>query len=66
MRVFVAGMTRSPTNAGLLQEGAQAVADPETLPSEPRVQIDRAAELTVAHLGAPSGVVTVVDPSDPG
>ncbi len=31
------------------------------LPPEPRVQIDRAAELTVEALGEPSGVVRIVD-----
>ncbi|WP_369374169.1 NAD-dependent epimerase/dehydratase family protein [Promicromonospora sp. Populi] len=31
------------------------------VPAEPRVQIDRAAELTVALLDAPSGVVLVTD-----
>jgi nucleoside-diphosphate-sugar epimerase len=30
-------------------------------PEEPRVQIDRAAELTVKALDAPSGVITIVD-----
>ncbi|MFI5593793.1 SDR family oxidoreductase [Amycolatopsis sp. NPDC051758] len=30
-------------------------------PAEPRVRIDRAAELTVEALDAPSGVVTIVD-----
>jgi uncharacterized protein YbjT (DUF2867 family) len=30
-------------------------------PTEPRVQIDRAAERTVAALGAPTGVVVIVD-----
>ncbi|WP_326565790.1 NAD-dependent epimerase/dehydratase family protein [Amycolatopsis rhabdoformis] len=33
----------------------------ETAPAEPRVHLDRAAELTVAALDAPSGVVTIVD-----
>jgi uncharacterized protein YbjT (DUF2867 family) len=33
----------------------------ELPPEEPRVQIDRAAELTVKALDAPSGVVTIVD-----
>ncbi|MGX7677539.1 NAD-dependent epimerase/dehydratase family protein [Jatrophihabitans sp. DSM 45814] len=31
------------------------------IPAEPRVQIDRAAERTVAALGQPSGVVVIVD-----
>lgn len=31
------------------------------LPSEPRVQIDRAAERTVEALGEPSGIVAIVD-----
>jgi hypothetical protein len=30
-------------------------------PEEPRVQIDRAAERTVASLGEPPGVVVIVD-----
>ena len=33
----------------------------DTVPDSPRVHIDRAAELTVAALDAPSGVVTIVD-----
>jgi nucleoside-diphosphate-sugar epimerase len=33
----------------------------QQIPAEPRVQIDRAAELTVAALGAPSGVVVITD-----
>jgi NADPH:quinone reductase-like Zn-dependent oxidoreductase len=33
----------------------------ELPPEEPRIQIDRAAELTVKALDAPSGVVTIVD-----
>jgi uncharacterized protein YbjT (DUF2867 family) len=33
----------------------------EDAPSEPRVQIDRAAELTVELLNAPSGVVVIID-----
>ncbi|MDX6261281.1 MAG: hypothetical protein QOH84_2969 [Kribbellaceae bacterium] len=33
----------------------------QQIPAEPRVQIDRAAELTVAALGAPSGVVLITD-----
>lgn len=33
----------------------------EEVPAEPRIQIDRAAERTVALLDAPSGVVTVTD-----
>ncbi|MCU1477170.1 MAG: NAD-dependent epimerase/dehydratase [Subtercola sp.] len=32
-----------------------------SIPAEPRVQIDRAAERTVELLGAPSGVVVIVD-----
>jgi hypothetical protein len=33
----------------------------QKLPEEPRVHLDRAAELTVAALDAPSGVVLIVD-----
>jgi uncharacterized protein YbjT (DUF2867 family) len=33
----------------------------DQIPAEPRVQIDRAAERTVELLGAPSGVVAIVD-----
>ncbi|WP_343984066.1 MULTISPECIES: NAD-dependent epimerase/dehydratase family protein [Kribbella] len=33
----------------------------EQIPAEPRVQIDRAASLTVAALDAPSGVVVITD-----
>jgi hypothetical protein len=33
----------------------------QAIPAEPRVQIDRAAERTVELLGAPSGVVVIVD-----
>ncbi|MEU4477994.1 NAD(P)-dependent oxidoreductase [Micromonospora sp. NPDC023966] len=33
----------------------------QQIPAEPRVQIDRAAELTVELLGEPSGVVVVTD-----
>ncbi|MEV6417754.1 NAD-dependent epimerase/dehydratase family protein [Kribbella sp. NPDC051718] len=35
--------------------------DEEQLPAEPRVQIDRAASLTVAALDAPSGIVVITD-----
>lgn len=35
--------------------------NPTALPAEPRVQIDRAARLTVAALDEPSGVVRIVD-----
>ena len=31
------------------------------LPNEPRVQIDRAAEQTVEALGAPTGIVVIID-----
>jgi uncharacterized protein YbjT (DUF2867 family) len=31
------------------------------IPVEPRVHLDRAAELTVAALGAPSGIITLTD-----
>ena len=33
----------------------------QKLPNEPRVQIDRAAERTVEALGAPTGIVVIVD-----
>jgi uncharacterized protein YbjT (DUF2867 family) len=33
----------------------------QQIPADPKVQIDRAAELTVKALGEPSGVVTIVD-----
>lgn len=33
----------------------------QQIPAEPRVQIDRAAELTVAALGEPTGVVVITD-----
>jgi hypothetical protein len=33
----------------------------QQIPAEPRVQIDRAAALTVAALGAPAGVVVITD-----
>jgi hypothetical protein len=33
----------------------------QNLPDEPRVQIDRAAERTVEALGAPTGIVVIVD-----
>jgi uncharacterized protein YbjT (DUF2867 family) len=33
----------------------------QTIPGEPRIQIDRAAERTVEALDAPSGVVVIVD-----
>ena len=33
----------------------------EQPPKEPRVQIDRAAERTVAALGEPTGVVVIID-----
>jgi hypothetical protein len=33
----------------------------QRLPEEPRVHIDRAAERTVEELGAPTGVVVIVD-----
>ncbi|MDX6284282.1 MAG: hypothetical protein QOH03_5353 [Kribbellaceae bacterium] len=33
----------------------------QQIPAEPRVQIDRAAALTIAALGAPSGVVVITD-----
>jgi hypothetical protein len=32
-----------------------------SLPPEPRVQIDTAAARTVEALGAPSGILTIVD-----
>jgi uncharacterized protein YbjT (DUF2867 family) len=35
--------------------------NPEGLPAEPRVDVDRAAELTVKALDAPSGVVLITD-----
>jgi hypothetical protein len=35
--------------------------DPDHLPDDPRVALDRAATLTLEHLDAPSGVYTVVD-----
>jgi nucleoside-diphosphate-sugar epimerase len=35
--------------------------DPDVLPDDPRVAIDRAATLTVEHLDSPSGVYTIVD-----
>lgn len=38
--------------------GTYYEADP---PGQPRVHVDRAAELTVAALGAPSGIITVTD-----
>jgi nucleoside-diphosphate-sugar epimerase len=31
------------------------------IPAEPRVHLDRAADLTVAALGAPSGIITLTD-----
>ncbi|MCS4276462.1 nucleoside-diphosphate-sugar epimerase [Mycetocola sp. BIGb0189] len=34
---------------------------PDTLPTGPRIQIDEAARRTVAALGAPSGVLTILD-----
>ncbi|MEN0129546.1 MAG: NAD-dependent epimerase/dehydratase family protein [Brevundimonas sp.] len=34
---------------------------PDELPPEPRVEVGRAASLTVTHLTDPSGIVTVVD-----
>ena len=33
----------------------------QKLPNEPRVQIDRAAERTVEALGAPTGIVVIID-----
>lgn len=35
--------------------------NPDAVPAEPRVQIDRAAERTVELLGSPSGIVTITD-----
>jgi nucleoside-diphosphate-sugar epimerase len=35
--------------------------DPEALPDDPRVGLDRAAAATVEHLDSPSGIYTVVD-----
>lgn len=35
--------------------------NPDAVPEEPRVQIDRAAERTVELLEAPSGIVTITD-----
>ncbi len=33
----------------------------DELPADPRIQIDRAAQRTVAAIGAASGIVTIVD-----
>jgi nucleoside-diphosphate-sugar epimerase len=35
--------------------------NPDELPADPRIQIDRAAQRTVAAIGAASGIVTIVD-----
>lgn len=35
--------------------------DPDALPDEPRVGLDRAATATVEHLGSPSGIYTITD-----
>ena len=37
---------------------------PDAPPAPPRVHVDEAARATAALLGAPSGVVTIVDPED--
>ena len=35
--------------------------NPDEVPADPRIQVDRAAQRTVAAIGVASGIVTIVD-----